>query len=165
MQLAKDPTTDAKGITTEEFVDVADKIWVDAGAKLYEELCEKEGVAEWSPILSFDRPRIHNEGAVLEKLAVTEDAVLKLCHYAPDIQKVIEHCHAILNRILQQKVLEIGTNQPPQVFHSVLKDAFMSMKQDSLRRDILSLDATLEHIMKPTSQGGTGGGFARRPYN
>lgn len=147
-----------------------DKIWLDAGHLLWKELHEKKKQKEWSPILSFDRPKIHNVQKVMDRLGILEGNILPLTHYVPDVQKVVEHCHANNNRKLKQLVLEKGTKKPPQDYQEMLRKAFMSIGTDQgklqkLQQDIQSLDATLKHIKKPRAEGGSEGGFALPPYN
>lgn len=137
---------------------------------LYKELYEKLGEEDWSPILSFDRPNIHNVQKVIDRLGIDEGNILPLVHYVPDVQKVVEHCHANNNRKLKQQVLQKGTKKQPQEYVDMLRQAFMSIGTDQgklqkLQQDIQSLDDTLKHIKKPRAEGGSGGGFALPPHN
>jgi hypothetical protein len=166
LQLARYPTQDAKTITSEEFLDVVDQIWVDAGYMLYEALHATGPDVDCTPILSFDRHTVHNIDKVENRIKVDrKHSILPLQHHVPDVQKVIEHCHANNNRRLKRAVLEKGTKLHPSVYHSMLRDAFMSTDVLSLQKDISSVQATLKHILLPKAQGGSEGGYALPTHN
>ena len=149
-------------------MDIAEQIWEDAGAVLYEHRHELQDPANWNPILAFDRPRIHDVDQLLERIKMVEEAVVDMCHYAGDMQKVIEHCHANNQRVLSERVLDLGTKgqYKGKFWHDELCRTHMHENSvESLRKDVLSLPATYKHISAPIDQGGSAGKTALPPYN
>jgi hypothetical protein len=137
----------------------------DAGTLIEAHKHELADSENFTPILCFDRPNIHDPIAVQD---AGPECIVDMYHYAADMQKVVEHCHGNNDRLLALRVLELGTGgvRTGKFWHDELRRIHMECTTvEGLQADINSLPATWAHIKTPVAEGGSGGRMARKPFN
>jgi hypothetical protein len=160
--------TPAKATTSVEFLEVFERLVKKAIKVAQSQRHLLQNPRVWQPLFCFDRARIHDlEGVekVLAKHGLPPQCMVDLPHYAYDFQKPIEHVHGTCKRWFRKALHTTGVNMDEQSYHSLYEQAFMQLNVDSIRKDIESLPAMYQHILAPLSQGGSEGGYARKPYN
>jgi hypothetical protein len=62
-------------------------------------------------------------------------------------------------------LLVVGMDHDAAFYNNLYEDTFMSLNAGSIKKDIMSLPTTFNHILAPVSKGGSDGGYARKGYN
>ncbi len=162
-----DTGEEAKGPTAHEYAEQVMKPLIRKADAIMKKWAYKlHNPAESSPIYSMDNPRIHTKALreYFPDLMEGED-LFPLPPYAGDVHKVIEHVHGILSKQMQVILRHIRKKQSVWWYRHHLSEMFFKYGVNSVQRDVMSLPDTLALISKPPSRGGTGGGWAPRPYN
>lgn len=155
----------AQRTTYAEFKDIMGKFSKVAAEDLKEHAKDHPRRRDLQPRFAFDRARIHNVNRLLQDLKLPAEAIVDLPHYAPDLQKPIEHVHGICKAAFKKMLLVVGMGHDAAFYNTLYEDIFMSLKPGSIKKDIMSLPTTFNHILAPVSKGGSDGGYARKGFN
>lgn len=107
--------------------------------------------AGFVPCISLDNAPVHTrakEAMVAQHMPCTFE---RIPPYSPDIHKVIEHVHGIVQRAFQRNLLRRSAeNLPdtvPELFATMRSIFDRKVTTTLVRKDILSLQATLQAII------------------
>lgn len=152
----------ARSTTQAEFEDIMKKIHKAATQQCREHRNELANPRKWTPLYSFDRARIHNVEKLANSTGIPRESIIDMPHYAPDLQKPVEHFHGWLKPEFRNMLLVLGNVGGDRAkYHDMLSELKDQYPVESIKRDILSLPDTYRTILRPVSEGGSGGAYAQ----
>jgi hypothetical protein len=135
----------ASALTREEFVDTFELL----NDKCTEELQNRTGDPTATPLYIYDNVN-SQKGAKLTTLGLKHGQHVKTPAHSPDFNKPIEHSWNQVKRTLLSKIYAgYDVCMTPKLAQQWVQEAFFSITQESVERDVKSLMDTWQIIKAP----------------